>query len=128
VTVEEASEQYGVMITEGLTIDYPATLLRRRTMTRQPSTDFEYGIGRINYEKAIPEVFQDLVVELSAAAPPASRLHIRDIIYERLLESGPASLDVEAVKRIIAEVMTPPAPTFVVSAPESPGTTVSLAS
>jgi len=129
VTVAEAVEQYGVVLTEGSSVDYPATHSHRREMTKRPSLDFEYGTGRINYEKSIPEVFQDLVMDLLAAAPPASRLYIRDTIYGRLLESGPTGLDVEDVKRIIAELMTAPAPTFVVSAPQTDDVAaVSLAS
>jgi hypothetical protein len=98
-------------------------------MTNRPSLDFEYGTGRINYEKSIPEVFQDLVMDLLAATPAASRLYIRDKIYGRLLESGRTGLGVEDVKRIIAELMTAPAPTFVVSAPQTDDVAaVSLAS
>ena len=112
-----------MVITEGLHVDYPATLSQRRTMTKRPSTDFEYGIGRINYEKAIPGDFRTMVIELLAAAPPASRLYGRGTpLLRTITESGfAASLDVEGVKRIMAEVMTPPAPTFVVSAPETHG-------
>ena len=86
-------------------VDEAATAARRREMRaagRAPVA-FEYGAERRSYESTMSEEFQDLVASVLAEEPPASRLYLRDILYERRL-AGSAPQDRAGLERIIAEL------------------------
>lgn len=104
VTVPEAREHYRVVIAHG-TVDAAATAaLRDAAPPRGPVTTFDFGTERLQYERKLPQEFQDLVVRVLAAEPASSRLYLRDIIYERCFRAGHEALDEVALRHLIADL------------------------
>jgi N-methylhydantoinase B len=89
VDAEEAAETYGVILTERA-VDAAATAARRES-SRRSDEEFVYGPERAAYEARLPAELQDVVAELLAAYPAASRQFLRDRLYARI-EADPAIL------------------------------------
>lgn len=105
VTPEEAADAYGVMIGPA-GVDGPRTRARRESMRRtgQATEHFQYGQERLAYQSRLPEWFQDLLVEVLAEQPPASRLYLRDMIYSRCLKEGHAGMDRSVLLHMIHDL------------------------
>lgn len=103
VSSAEARDVYGVVLIED-GVDAAATMKLRQTLrsanTKNPSF-FEYGSERQAYETRLSRSFQDLVVEVLAEEPVSSRLYLRDVIYDRALETGCEHLDRRALRALI---------------------------
>ncbi len=84
VTVEEAAQVYGVVLVAGK-VDEAATQVRRIALCNQRSSEeFVLGPERESYEERLPPLVQDLVAELLAAYPAATRQYLRDCLYARI--------------------------------------------
>ncbi len=100
VRIEEANETYGVVLAKGA-VDAAATTARRAALRNQRSTEeFVYGPERAAYEARLPEQVQDIVVQLLAAYPAATRQFLRDRLYARIeAEAGLRSGDDATLRR-----------------------------
>ena len=104
VTVAEAREQYGVVVANGK-VDIVATeKLRKSKVSAAAKPDFDYGAERLQYERRLPQVFQDMVVKVLADEAASSRTYLRDVLYEKCFSIGHDNLDEAALRRIIAEL------------------------
>ena len=104
VTEAEAEIDYGVVIVNAR-IDAEATVSRRESQKGAARhVEFDFGKERERYEEMLPPEFQDLVGAVLAKTPAASRLYLRDIIYERALEDGLAGLDKSSLRQIISDL------------------------
>lgn len=101
VTAAQAARQYGVMLGP-FGVDVDATTARRRELgaVRKGRARFEYGAERRAYEQMLPEDFQDLVAAVLTDEPAASRLYLRDTVYDRCFALG-RPLDRDEVRAII---------------------------
>ncbi|MBI3707039.1 MAG: hydantoinase B/oxoprolinase family protein [Proteobacteria bacterium] len=96
VSEVEAADVYGVSVANGR-VDAAATKVLRERLTNHPSTEeFVFGPERMEYETRLPHAIQDLVAELLAAYPAATRQFLRDRLYARIeadakLRSQPAA-------------------------------------
>ena len=94
VSMADADEIYGVVLA-GKRVDKDATVTRRKALRNSRSSeDFVLGPERKSYEERLPPQVQDLVAELLAAYPAATRQYLRDRTYERIdaeaeLRGGP---------------------------------------
>jgi N-methylhydantoinase B len=91
VDAETAAETYGVVLA-GRRVDAAATAVCRETLrNRRSDEEFVFGAERAAYEARLPAELQDIVAELLAAFPAASRQFLRDRLYARI-EAEPGFL------------------------------------
>jgi N-methylhydantoinase B len=84
VSADEASETYGVVL-KGHAVDEAATRARREALrNRRSDEEFVFGPERAAYEARLPAVVQDVVVELLATYPAATRQYLRDGLYAQI--------------------------------------------
>lgn len=84
VSTAEAGEVYGVALVDGRVDDAGTRELRERLRNRRSSEEFTFGPERTAYETRLPSAVQDLVAELLAAYPAATRQFLRDRLYARI--------------------------------------------
>lgn len=83
-SVEEAADVYGVTLASGR-VDVAGTRAARDGMrNRRSSEEFVFGPERAAYEEYLSSPIQDLVAEILAAYPAATRQFLRDRIYARI--------------------------------------------
>ena len=106
VTIEGARDDYGVAIVSA-EVDVAATAeLRGRVLPRDGTAEeFVFGEERQAYEKALPQDFQDMVVELLCEQPAGNRPHLRIIIYDHVMKVGAAKLQREDIAKLIANLV-----------------------
>jgi len=106
VSAAEADEIYGVVLREKR-VDKAATAARRKALiNRRSSEEFVLGPERKAYEERLPPLVQDLVAELLAAYPAATRQYLRDSLYARIeSESELRGTPAQALRRKLASLL-----------------------
>lgn len=110
VSGAEAAEVYGVTLADGK-VNAEATRALRDGMRNHRSTkEFVFGPERLEYETRLPLAVQDLVAELLAAYPAATRQFLRDRLYagievDAALRSRPITVIRRVLHTLLEEIM-----------------------
>jgi N-methylhydantoinase B len=88
LTVENAREQYGVVIKDRAIDEAATTALRRERWPTEPPPEFSYGPERDAYEAAFPTEMQDALVSLLKELPTSQRQYYRSRLWAEVTNHG----------------------------------------